>query len=154
MGNPSTIWGQLTLPASPVGCVPYLSLYGITITVDAANFTYIPVGASLSGTKLEGQLSLAKGFRLGYSENLVPAVGLTLNSISGRGFILLGRTTLIVVNNCCFAKSIVQVQLEGSHDATLTRVTVTPNDGLFLITGNAAATGNVQFNFVIHNPII
>lgn len=74
----------------------------------------------------------------------------TINSPIGRAAIAAAGTACTITNPFCKVSSVIQVQLETA-DATLQRVTVTPANGSFTVTGNAAATGITKFNFSVDN---
>lgn len=74
----------------------------------------------------------------------------TIDNSIGRAAIAAGATSCVITNAFCKASSVVQVQLETA-DATLQRTTVTPANGSFTVTGNAAATGITKFNFSVDN---
>jgi hypothetical protein len=151
-GAPTTMWATLASPNSAYGSVPYVSIDGQTINTDVLHFSYIDGNAvSLTANLLSYQHSIYNGIRVSYSDNTaVPAVSTTINKVAGRLKIPAGQSTVTVVDNCCFAQSIVLLQLEG-QDATLTRASVTPGNGQFTITGNANATANLQVSFLITN---
>lgn len=48
MGNPSTIWSQLSLPLSAAGSVPYVDSDGITIVTKVSYFWFNPLSYQLS----------------------------------------------------------------------------------------------------------
>lgn len=48
MSNPSTIWGQLSLPLSPVGAIPFVSTDTVSILTDVLNLWYDSVGLMLN----------------------------------------------------------------------------------------------------------
>lgn len=75
----------------------------------------------------------------------------TINSPMGKAAISAGQTACVITNAFCKTTAIVQVQLETA-DATLTRLTVTPANGSFTVTGNAAATAATTFNFQVATP--
>jgi hypothetical protein len=72
----------------------------------------------------------------------------TINASRGRAAFAAAAATCVITNSRVAANSTVLVQLGGS-DATLTSVRVTPGVGIFTVTGNAAATGIVPFDFFI-----
>ena len=152
MSNPSTIWAQLAIPNPPIGGVPFVFTDNATIVTDTVNFNYTQLGASLSGTLQNYQLTVYGGFRIAYSDTTSIPGAATINKPAGRVKIAAGASTVVVTNAYCFASSIVQVQLEAA-DATLTRAIVTPANGSFTITGNAAATTATQVTFVVTNVI-
>lgn len=71
-----------------------------------------------------------------------------INKSSGRSGIAAAGTTVVITNNKVTATSIVLVQLE-TVDATMKSLIVTPGAGSFSVTGNAAATAQVQFSFLV-----
>lgn len=77
----------------------------------------------------------------------------TLNVPMGRAAFAPTAATVTITNDLVGAGSVVDVQLEGAPDATLTSVlAVTPGIGSFTVTGNAAATLAKTFNFKVFNP--
>lgn len=78
----------------------------------------------------------------------------TINAMTGRAAIDATQSACTITNDSVSATSIVTVSLE-SIDATLTQIlTVVPAAGSFTVTGNAAATADANFSFVVHNKII
>lgn len=74
----------------------------------------------------------------------------TSNNLSGRAAIASGAQTCVITSTAVTAASKVLVSLGGT-DAALTSVRVTPAAGSFTVTGNAAATSNVPFDFLVVN---
>jgi hypothetical protein len=84
---------------------------------------------------------------LGYSNS--GAVGnQTISKSSGRSGIAAAGTSVTITNTKVTATSIVLVQLETA-DATMKSLTVAVGSGNFIVTGNAAATAQVAFSFVV-----
>jgi len=148
MGNPSTVWAQLSTPNSPVGSVPFVSSDGVSIVTDVLKFFYsAEVG---TGNILAGQLLVASGLRLGYQDKTSTPGSTTLNKIAGRVTIPAGQSFINITNNTCFGTSIIQLTLLNA-DVTLTRIVPVASDGAFTLSGNAVATNNVTVAFVIVN---
>lgn len=76
----------------------------------------------------------------------------TVNRPMGRAAFAAASATVVVTNDLVDTTSVVDVQLEGAPDATLTSVDVTPGVGSFTVTGNAAATATKVFSFKVVNP--
>jgi hypothetical protein len=89
---------------------------------------------------------------LGYASGVGTPGNVTLNTASGRAAFAAAASTVVVTNSNVTATSKVLVMLEGAADGTLTQILrVTPAAGSFTVTGNAAATGNPVFSFVVFN---
>lgn len=73
-----------------------------------------------------------------------------INKPAGRSAIALGATAVVISNNLVTANSKVFVQLR-SADATLLYVTVATGAGTITVTGNAAATADVVFDWFVVN---
>lgn len=152
MSTPSTVWAQLSTPNSPVGSVTFVGIDGTVINTDVANFKYTGPGGDTSGTNLLGQLTLGSGLRVGYQDKQTTPGNVTINEVSGRVTIPAGSSFITVTNSKCFGVSLVFIQLL-SADATLTRIVPVAADGVFTLSGNAAATANVVVQFFIVNPV-
>ncbi len=152
MAFPSTVWAQLSSPNSPIGSVPFVGTDGATIGTDVANFFYTGPGGNTDGTKLEGQLTVAKGLRVGYQSRTSTPGSVTINEISGRATIPAGSSFINVTCDKVFSSSIVMVQLLNA-DTTLIRIVPVAIDGTITFSGNAAATANVTFSFIIFNVV-
>ena len=152
MGNPSTIWGQLSTPLSAFGSLPYVTSDGITITTDVQHFYYIDgTWTSLAGSQVPYQLSVWNGLAVKYTDTTsAPANAVTINTTAGRLKIPAASSSVVVTCSACFATSIIHLQLETA-DATLTRVIPVPAAGSFSISGNAAATAATTVTFEITN---
>jgi hypothetical protein len=75
----------------------------------------------------------------------------TINSDRGKAAIAAGTSSVTITCNYCNANSVVVVTQVAS-DATLNSiVAVTSGDGSFTVTGNANATDNPAFNFMVFN---
>lgn len=107
---------------------------------------YVPSAAAITGGTARGLTDLG-AVRSDISG--VPGNG-TANTISGRAAFAAAGTTVVVTNSKATATSKVFVQLGGA-DATLISVRVTAAAGGFTVTGNAAATGIVPFDFLVVN---
>lgn len=154
MSNPSTVWAQLSLPLSPVGSLPFVTLDGVTILTDVANFKYTYTGdpAIGTGSLLAGQLRAQNGIQVNYTDATPVPGNATINNVAGRVRFAAGATAVVVTNSKCFASSIILPHIEGAFDATATRVQVTAQAaGSFTLTLNAAATAAVTVSFVIVN---
>ncbi len=144
MGNPSTIWGQLSTPYSASGSIPYVDSDGVTITTDVQNFFYDPI---------KHQLNITNQLVLSYAVIPVGGVSIVNNNTSGRVVVSAGQSYITVSNNKITANTIVLHTLETA-DATATTVKVTAvNSTLltFTFTMNTNATGNTILAFVLVN---
>lgn len=74
----------------------------------------------------------------------------TINKPAGRSAVALGAAGVVITNSLVTANSKVFVQLR-SADTTLLYVTVTSAAGSFAVTGNAAATAAVVFDWFVVN---
>jgi hypothetical protein len=79
----------------------------------------------------------------------VPGNG-TINTPSGRFAIAAAASAATITCALCTANSKIQLQVE-TNDGTLKSATVVPGAGSFVVTGNAAATGNTNISFVLMN---
>jgi hypothetical protein len=103
-----------------------------------------PGGGGVS-TGSQGSIVLA------YTDNSGTPGNTTINTPSGRAAIAAAGTACTVTSSCTTATSKVHVCLE-SADATLTFIKqVVPGAGSFVVTGNAGATGNCKFSFLVFN---
>lgn len=144
MANPSTIWAQLALPNPAAGSIPFVATDNMTIVTDVSNISYNPT---------THQLTLAEAVQHAYGTTAAGAVGqsVTNNNPSGRVVLPAGASILTVLNNNVSATAIVFVEVEG-NDATATfKKSVVPGLGQFVVTMNAAATGNLILSFLVVN---
>jgi hypothetical protein len=142
MSNPSTIWAQLASPNQAAGSIPFVANDNVTIVTDVTNISY---------NSATDQLTLTNQIQFGYTNNSVPAVSLTCNSVSGRVKMTAGAKNLIVLNSKVSLTSIILATME-SNDATAVSIkSIIPSAGQFVITLNAAATSIVQFSFFVVN---
>lgn len=75
----------------------------------------------------------------------------TLNTPTGRSAIAAAAASVTITNSLVSATSIVLVALQTA-DATLNTIrTIIPGAGSFVVTGNAAATGNTNIGWVVFN---
>lgn len=74
----------------------------------------------------------------------------TANTPRGKSAIAAGVASCTITNNLCKTTSSVYVTLNGL-DTTLTSISVVPANGSFAVTGNAAATANVPFSWLVQN---
>lgn len=153
IGVRSTIWGQLEDPLSPIGSLPYISTDGVSIETDVLHFSYQSGTAIASGTLRPYQHTAWGGYRLAFTDSSTTPGAITINKPAGRVKIAAGASSIVVTSNYCFSSSIVLTQMEGAVDTTLTRIRVTPSDGSFTISGNAAATAALAISFVIFNVV-
>lgn len=151
MSNPSTIWAALSLPSSPVGSIPFVFTDGATIATDVVNFFYTQAGVGLTGTLQNLQLTVAGGIRQTYTDTTTTPGAVTINKPSGRIKMAAGQTSIVVTSQFAFLSSIIRAAIEGAFDATATRLQVTPANGSFTITANAACTTALVINFDILN---
>ena len=76
----------------------------------------------------------------------------TINSIAGRAAFAAAGTSVTITNARVTANSEIFIQLRGARDATLTEARISAQSaGSFTVTGDAAATGVVQFSFWVVN---
>lgn len=97
--------------------------------------------------------SAAKGFgalTLDYTNS--PTIGaVAINKPAGSGNIAAAAASCVVTNNLVTANSLVIAWLMGI-DATLTSIkSIVPGAGSFTVTGNANATANTKFGFLVIN---
>ena len=152
MPNPSTVWGQLSSPNSPVGSLPFVFTDSTTIVTDVVNFFYTQDGVTLSGSLQYNQITAAGGLRESYTDTTSVPGAATINKPAGRVKLAAGQTTLIVTSSYAFLTSLINLTVEGAaFDATATRFQVTPANGSFTITANAAATAAITLAFDILN---
>lgn len=153
MTNPSTVWAQLALPITPVGNVPFVDIDGASIVTDSTNLFYVSNLNNLVNTAgyESGQLHITNGLHVSYGDSTITPGSAVINKIAGRAKFLTGTSSLVITNSLCNSTSIIHLQLEGAFDTTLTRLVVAAGAGIFVVTGNAAATANVQFSFTILN---
>jgi hypothetical protein len=85
-----------------------------------------------------------------YTDSSGTAGNVTNNSPRGRAAFAAAGTSVVVTSTLVTATSTIQVSLGGT-DATLTSVRVTPAAGSFTVTGNAAATAQTNFDFLVIN---
>ena len=71
-----------------------------------------------------------------------------INKSSGRSSIAVAATSVVITNNKVTATSVVIGQLE-TVDATAKSLVITPGNGSFTVTLNAAATTQVAFSFLV-----
>lgn len=87
----------------------------------------------------------------GFTNNSAVPGNTTINTPSGRASIAAAASSCTVTNSTVTANSKIFVTLE-SADATLTFLLGTTHAaGSFTVTGNAAATGNCTFSFIVIN---
>lgn len=75
----------------------------------------------------------------------------TINTQRGRCAIAAAASAVTVTSSACAATTDVHCQVI-TNDATLKSVSVVPGAGSFVITGNAAATGNTTICFNLIGP--
>lgn len=153
MGNPSTIWSQLSLPLSPVGSLPFVDIDGVSIITDVLNFFYTSGTATIPSTavgQLANQLTVKNGIRQHYIDNsAIPGNGVAA-STAGRAAFAIGAAVVAISGAPVIPGDIIEVNLE-TMDATLTRaVAVCTVAGTITITGNANATAKATFSYIIN----
>lgn len=117
-----------------------------------ADIGYIDAAGVLRPTLSEG-MQLGKtafpfaALFLGYL-NSAGVGAQVINKSSGRSGIAAAQTSVVITNSKVVAGSIVIAQLE-TVDATMKSLTVVPGVGSFAVTGNAAATAQVAFSFIV-----
>jgi hypothetical protein len=152
IGNPSTVWTQLSAPNQPAGAIPFVYTDNYDIQTDVLNFFYAQASSTLSGSLQNYQLTVFGGLRVGYSDTTAAPGAATINKPAGRIKIAAGQTSAVITCSYAFATSIIDVRLEGAFDATAQRVQVTSQGaGTFTVTLNAAATAAVTLSFNITN---
>lgn len=92
------------------------------------------------------------GPTLRYGTSAATPGSATLNVPMGRAAFAAAGASVVITNDLVDTTSVVDVQLEGAPDATLTSVEVTPGVGSFTVAGNAAATAAKVFSFKVFNP--
>lgn len=152
MGNPSSVWTQLALPTSPIGSIPFVDLDGISIVTDVLNWRYTAEGAELSGTLAPYQLTIRGGLRVAATLNSLRGTTGTATKVAGRNVLASGNSSFVVTNvDYLTNSSIVSLTVE-SDDSTLKSLVVSARtDATFTVKGNAAATADVTFSWVITN---
>jgi hypothetical protein len=140
MGNPSTIWGQLSMPNPPAGSIPFVGTDNASIITDVLNFFYDPVGL---------QLNVYGGIKSKFTDASGVPGNAVISTPCGRVTIPAGRNHLVVTGAPFTTGDIVLFNME-SNDATLFNLYVSTSGlGYFQINGNANATQNVTFAYVI-----
>ena len=110
------------------------------------NWTPVVNGVGKLGSSNKG----FAGLHLDYT-NSATVGAVVIDKPSGSGNIALGAATVVVTNNKVTAASLVMAWLM-QVDATLTFIkAIVPAAGSFTITGNANATANTKFGFVVIN---
>ena len=122
-----------------------------------------PAVASAAPAQLNGSLGsvtpstiIATTTRIGAGSCVASAIidssgtpgNATQSVMRGRAAFAAAGSTVTITNSICTANASVFVQLQ-TGDATLTRVTVVPGAGSFVVTGNAPATGTTVFDYFI-----
>lgn len=153
MGNPSTIWAQLSLPNPPVGSIPFVFTDSTTIVTDVVNFFYAQAGLSAyTGSMQPLQLTVFGGLREGFTDTTATPGSVVINKPAGRVKMAAATNTLTVTNTYCFSTSLINLTIEGAaFDATAVRFQVVPANGSFQIVSNANCTAAVQIGFDILN---
>lgn len=152
MSNPSLVWTQLSIPNPPQASIPFVASDGASIITDVLNFFYSAGLLTFSGSQCAAQLTVAGGLRESYSDTTAVPGAATINKPAGRVKLAAAQTSIVVTSSYAFATSIINAQVEGAaFDATATRLQVTPANGSFTITMNAAATGALTISFDIIN---
>lgn len=152
MSNPSTVWSQLALPNPANGAMPFVASDAASIIIDVVNFFYSAGLTTFSSSICTAQLTVAGGVRQSYSDTTAVPGAATINKPAGRVKLAAGQTSLVVTSSYAFLTSIINAQVEGAaFDATATRMQITPANGSFTITFNAAATAAVTISFDILN---
>ena len=101
-------------------------------------------GAGVTGGAVTGVTNLALAFT---DISGTPGSG-TVNTASGRFAIAAAASAATITSSLVTAASKVQCQVE-TNDGTLKSVSVVPGAGSFVVTGNAAATGNTNVNLIV-----
>lgn len=145
MGNPSTIWAQLSMPNPPAGSVPFVLTDGVTIGTDVLNFYYNPVDQSLF---------LNGGFKTNSSYSQWGVVSpVTVNHLMGGATIKAGTNSVVINNSMLQSGAIIIIQRRNT-DTTATQLSaVQTSVGVITVTSNANATADVNFQFLAINSI-
>lgn len=143
------------LPSGAVNSTP-LTIGGtgaktISTTSAAINIT-ATTGTIAIGPTTTGALNLTRLNSIGVQNTDASGTpgNATINTARGRAAFAAAGSAVVVTNSLVTAASTVLVSLGGT-DTTLTSVRVTAAAGSFTVTGNAAATGTVPFDFVVFN---
>jgi hypothetical protein len=162
---------------SQAGVFSYQKLAGLSLYAAGASVTY-PGGEIRFGTKADVMGVFTEWLKLSNIGNLEPMVtgtsrlgsaakgfaaltldytnsatigAVTINKPAGSGNIALGASSVVVTNSLVTANSLVLAWLMA-NDGTLTSIkSVVPAGGSFTVTGNANATGNTKFGFLVIN---
>jgi len=152
---PSTVWATLSMPSPPVGSIPFVDTDGSSIITDIAHFFYTALGAlssSAAFNRFPYQLTAWGGIRMG---------GVILTGITGTitvnapaGSVTIPAGTFLLTVHCSYVKfgATIVIPTLRTLDNTLTRLIVsTVANGQFILFGNAAATADVNVDFVVFN---
>lgn len=153
MSNPSLVWASLAVPNPASGGVTFVDTDNATAIIDVVNFKYTKLGASTIGTgsAMPYQLTAAGGLLVGYGDTTnTPSITVTLHKPAGRVTMPSGSANLLITNKYAFITSIILLQIEDAN-STMTRIYPATLQGAFEVVGNAAASGNMDFSFVIIN---
>lgn len=102
--------------------------------------------ASLGNVEVRTNLRLTN-----YIDDSAVAGNRTVNRLRGKNAIAAAASSVVITNNLVTANSQVLCSLE-QIDGTLTQIlTVVPGAGSFTVTGNAAATADTKFSWVVMN---
>lgn len=99
-----------------------------------------------------GDLAVNTNFRVtSYTDDSANAGNRTVNTLRGKSAIAAAAAAVTITNNKVTANSQIVVTVEDD-DATLTHIiSAIPGPGSFVITGNAAATGNTKISWTVIN---
>lgn len=80
---------------------------------------------------------------------------ITINAITGKFRIAAGQSAVTITCNRCVAASstVILTKYAGVADATMTNAQAVAGAGSFVVTGNAACTGNVDWQFLVINAV-
>lgn len=145
MGNPSTIWAQLSMPNPPSGSVPFVLSDGVTIGTDVLNFSY-------NNSTLD--LTVTNGVVPDSFPNTGLASPVTVNHLIGTVTIAIGTSATVV--NCALLRAGAKVFLQRRTTDTTAVQLATTNVGVgtFTITSNANATAAFNVDFWVINTNI
>lgn len=120
-------------------------LYTEWLKVDnSGHFAPLATGTSRLGTASKGFAALTLDYTISATIGAV-----AINKPAGAGNIALGAASIVVTNSLVTANSLVLAWLMQT-DATLTFIkSVIPAAGSFTVTGNANATANCKFGFLV-----
>lgn len=130
MGNPSTVWAQLSMPNPPAGSVPFVASDNVTIITDVTNFNYNPVTKTLTITAVNTPnitcngvavfAAVNGGAGLALSNNIAAAPGSNYQSSLFLGINV--PTTTVTMGNLLLESGIYSTTAITSIDSEITNI--------------------------------